>query len=121
MTNLADLLRDLGAVAPELEVARQAHVAYYGELLAHVLFGDVTRWVVERGPGPEVRDVLGVLERHLDEGDEDVQEVLILSFLYNLFGDDPSELAIQAALGPHLRAKFDAMMRPTPRDPGAAT
>ena len=121
MTNIEALVRDVAAVAPDLEALRHRHLATYGEFLAHVLFGDVTRWVVARGPSPEVREVLRVLERHMDEGDEDVQNVIAVSFLENLFGEDPSELAIQAELGPRLGAEFDAMWRWTPEDLGPAT
>ena len=88
------------------------------ELLPHLLLGDITRWLVERGP---VAEVLAVLEHHIDAGDADVQNAIAVSFLENLFGDDPGELAVRAALGPRLKAEFHAMESWTPDDPEAAT
>jgi hypothetical protein len=118
VTTIDDLFRDLIAVAPELDAVRREHLADNGELLPHVLFADVTRWLVERGPVPEV---LAVLEQHMSAGDADVQNVIAVSFLENLFGDEPGERAIQAALGPRLKAEFDVMESWTPDDPDSAT
>jgi len=109
------------AAAPTTLVARSLDEmirADYDELLPHLLLGDITRWLVERGP---VAEVLAVLEHHIDAGDGDVQHVIAVSFLENLFGDDPGELAVRAALGPRLKAEFHAMERWTPDDPEAAT
>ena len=125
MTSIESLFRDLISAAPGLEAVRKEHLADNNELLPHVLFGNITQWVVERGPTREVLDVLHVLERHIATGDEAVQEVLVLSFLYNLVGDDPGERAIRAAFGPRLRAEFDSLLDALrsgrPRDLGAAT
>ena len=124
MTTLEDLFRDLISAAPGLEAVRQEHLADNNELLPHVLFGNITRWVVERGPTREVLDVFGVLERHITTGDEDVQEVIVLSFLYNLLGEDPGERAIRAAFSPRLGTEFDSLLEALKRwaqDPGAAT
>jgi len=118
MTGIHDLIQDLIAAAPELDVLLREHLADYDELLPHLLLGDITRWLVERGP---VAEVLAVLEHHIDAGDGDVQHVIAVSFLENLFGDDPGELAVRAALGPRLKAEFHAMERWTPDDPEAAT
>ena len=118
MTSIHDLIQDLIAASPELDAVRREHLADNDELLPHVLFGDVTRWLVEGGPVPEV---LAVLEHHVGAGDAAVQNVIAVSFLENLFGDDPDERAVQAALGPCLKAEFDAMWNGTPDDPEAAT
>ena len=114
MTTIDELVRDLIVAAPELDAVRREHLADNDELLPHLLFGDVTRWVVERGPVPEL---LAVLEHHMEAGDEEVQNVIAVSFLENLLGDDPGERAVQAALGPRLKAEFDAMENWTPDDP----
>jgi hypothetical protein len=118
VTTIDELIRDLIVAAPELEAVRRAHLADNDELLPHVLFGDVTRWVVERGPVPKV---LAVLEHHMEAGDADGQNLIAVSFLENLFGDDPGERAVQNALGPRLKAEFDAMWNWAPDDPEAAT
>ena len=64
---------------------------------------DVTRCLVAAGPAAPV---LAVLERHLAAGDEEVQNVIALSFLENL---GPGDAAIRSAIGPGLRAELEAM------------
>jgi len=113
VTTINDLVRDLVAAAPELEALLREHLVDYEELLPHVFFGDVTRWLEERGPAPAV---LAVLEHHIGAGDEEVQNVVAVSFLEGL-GDE----AVRAALGPRLRAELTAMQRWTPDGPEAAT
>lgn len=95
MRTIDDLLQDLIAAAPHLDAARREHLADKGEVLPHVLFSGITRWLVERGPLPEI---LGVLEHHLDVGDEYVQNVIAVSFLENLLGDDPSERSVNETI-----------------------
>src|SRR5688572_10644232 len=101
MTTIDDLIRDLLAAAPELDAMLQEHLVGNDELLAHVFFGDLTRWLVAREP---VQAVLDVLEEHLNEGDASVENLIGASFLENVAGDEPGERAIQAALPPHLKA-----------------
>src|SRR5688572_17197555 len=106
VTTIDDLVRDLVDAAPELDAVLQEHLADNDELLPHVLFGDVTRWLGEHGPNAAV---LAVLEHHMAAGDDDVQNVLAVSFLENLVAGEPSDDAIRAALGPRLRAELDAI------------
>jgi len=105
VTTIDDLVRDLVASAPELNAVLLEHLADNDELLPHVLFGDVTRWLVARGPDTAV---LAVLERHMDTGDDEVQNVLVVSFLENLIGE-PGWKAIRRALGPRLRSQLEMM------------
>jgi hypothetical protein len=118
MTDIADLIRDLEQASPELEALVREHLTQYDELLAHVLFGDVTRWLVSRGPVPNVLDLL---EHHCRAGNEAVQDVLGASFLETLEPNNPEYTAIREALGPCLaewlraseaRTRDDAVWRP---------
>lgn len=111
MTSINDLLEDLIAAAPALADVRREHLADNDELLPHVLFGEVTRWLVDRGPLPEI---LAVLERHFGAGDVHVRNLIGASFLENLLGDNPEERAVQLALGPRLRAQFEVMRKWAP-------
>jgi hypothetical protein len=116
MTNTDALIRDLAAAAPALADLLAEHRADQGgELLPHLYMADVTRWLAA---GVESRLVLAVLERHLAEGDEDVQNVIALSFLENL---GPEHVSIRAALGPGLRAELDALESWTRGSPESAT
>ena len=113
MTDIADLIQDLERAAPELEALVREHVAEYEELLPHVLFGDVTRWLVARGPVPGVLDML---EHHCGAGNEEVRNVLDASFLENLERDNPEYGPVRAALPPCLAGRLRASEEWTPGD-----
>ena len=105
MTDIAELLRDLERAAPDLEALVRQHLVEYEELLPHVLFGDVTRWLVARGP---VLEVLDVLEYHCGAGDEAVRDVLEASFLENLERGNPEYASVREALPPCLARRLRA-------------
>jgi hypothetical protein len=106
MTTVDELAQDLVASEPALGSVLSEHRAEFdGELLGHLFMAEVTRWLVANGP---VASVLAVLERHLADGDETVQNVIALSFLENLEREDA---AVRTALGPGLRAELAAMER----------
>ena len=111
MTSVGQLVQDLVSAAPALDAVLAEHRAEFdGEVLPHLFMADVTRWLVGTGPAAPV---LAVLERHLADGHEEVQNVIALSFLENL---EATDAAIRAALGPGLRAELEAMER---WEPGA--
>jgi hypothetical protein len=77
------------------------HVAFNNELLPHVFFGDVTRFVVSGfAEHPERRadteKILVVLEEAMGSPDEDVQNLVSVSFCEKLLG----------GMGPRLRAEL---------------
>jgi hypothetical protein len=103
MSSTGDLLRDLQAAHPAVAGVVATHLADHDEVLPHLLMADITRWLVADGPQPAV---LTILERHFTEGDEHVQDVIALSFLENLLGEDA---AVRWALGPRLAAALRQM------------
>jgi hypothetical protein len=103
MSSTGDLLRDLQAAHPAIAALVATHLADHDEVLPHLLMADITRWLVARGPQPAV---LAILDRHFSEGDEHVQDVIALSFLENLLGEDT---VVRWALGPRLAAAFRRM------------
>jgi len=103
MTIVPDLLADLLRTEPSLQLVVDEHLADNNELFPHVLLGDVTRWVVEHAPATHV---LVALERHLSTGDEDVGNLIAVSFLENL---EPEDEVIRAALPRRLAAQLAAM------------
>ena len=105
MTDIAELIQDLERATPELETLVREHLAEYEKLLPHVLFGDVTRWLVARGP---VAEVLDILEHHCGAGDEEVRNVLEASFLENLERDNPEYLLVREALPACLAGRLRA-------------
>jgi hypothetical protein len=109
-TPVALFVERLVAEVPALQPLLSEHLDFNHELLAHVLFGDVTRFVVSGfAEHPERRrdadKILILLEEALGSPDEDVQNLVSVSFCENLLGEEPLE-AIRAAMGPRLRAEL---------------
>ena len=77
----------LVAAVPEFRPVLDEHVADFDEVLPHVLFGDLTRFVLaahERGDTALVSRSLEWLDRALRGGDERVQNVVAVSFVENV-------------------------------------
>ncbi len=107
------LVNNLLQQVPELDGVYQTHLDDYAELLPHVFFGDVTRYVVgevlshANGSPPQVARILNCLERSMAFGDDAVQELICVSFLENLaeYGEVTSRL--KALVGPNLGRELD--------------
>lgn len=101
--------------APELQSLLDEHIQQYDELLPHVFFGDVTRFVMDRvrtegraaNRDAVVRRILGFLEEAMTSSDENVQELVSLSFLENLDPSDPAYEELKAMLGPNLGRELE--------------
>ncbi len=87
---VAELLR----VAPETRAAVAEHLDdNHGELLLHLLLGDLLRLTVEAFHGGDqdlAERVVGVVARGLDEGDDYVANAVAVSFVEG-FGALPRE------------------------------
>jgi hypothetical protein len=93
-----DFIEGLVRRYPRLEVIFDEHDSdNFGEVLPHLFFGDLTRYLVskflevESGDGPqgtedkpELRGLLNDLEDVYAGGDEEIQELISVSFLENL-------------------------------------
>jgi hypothetical protein len=100
------LVKEVSALQPVLD----KHLAANHELLPHVFFGDLTRFVVSGfSDRPEHRadaeKILLLLEDAMGSPDEDVQNLVSVSFCENLTGEEPLD-AIRAAMGSRLRAEL---------------
>lgn len=97
---------------PELRSTYDAHVHDYDELLPHVFFGDVTRYVVqqvrsgEMGPSKPVGRLLECLERCMASGDDQVKELVSVSFIENLAEYDDVLAVLRGLLGPKLEKEL---------------
>jgi hypothetical protein len=85
------------------------HIAFNDEVLPHVFFGDVTRYIVKgfdlRSPNrAEACQLLALFERGLEEGDEDVDNLICVSFLEGLPVEEQYH-RIRGAMGPLLRTE----------------
>jgi hypothetical protein len=116
-------VRALAATSPELERQLQEDAEYYGEILPHPFLSEVSRRVfglVKRiaagGPDSELaRGELGAILEFLEttyaEGDEDLQELVAVSFLENVAYEDDKTAAgwLGGQLGTHLKQKLEAI------------
>jgi len=98
---------------PELRPAYEKHVSDYDELLAHVFFGDVTRYVAQKarldkmGKDTPLERTLRVMERCLTSGREEVQELVAVSFVENLMEHSELLAALKPLMGPSLIRQFE--------------
>ena len=109
-----DFVRDLVRRFPATKAAFDQHLARnQAELLPHVFFGELTRWVVaslEMAPDSddhkEAKKVLDYLEESMAGEDETVRELIVASFLENLPDRGKPGGEIAERLGPALREAF---------------
>jgi hypothetical protein len=106
-------VRALVARFPSLAPLLEEHLTdNFGELLPHIFFGDVVRWVLTlmataRAEGSltaqrELREFLSHLEEVYVGGNEELQELLSVSFLENLPRPEEDGAEIRTQLGPSL-------------------
>lgn len=108
--------------SPDLARLYKEHMASFGEVVAHVFFDELTRWVLsllEPETGGDavsgarrLRDVLDVLETAFADGGEEMQEFISASFLERLpsGGEDGSKIGLM--LGPRLSEQLRAIRSP---------
>lgn len=109
-------VRSMVARFPSLSALLEAHIKdNLGEMLPHVFLGDVTRYVlslllaVGAGGLParrELRGILDYLEEAFDDGDEELQELISVSFLENLPRPGQTGAEIRKMVGPNLRKQL---------------
>jgi hypothetical protein len=89
------------------------HIEANGEILPHVFFGDVTRYVVglfrNSEASPELHDLLGHLEEAFQRDGPEVRELISVSFLENLPRDSEPGAGIRKLLGPSLANELRAI------------
>ena len=99
---LERLAREVSGVARLLE----EHIKDYGEILSHVFMGELTRYIlsIHNTPGNPsdqntLREILRLFEEGFAYGDDEVKELIGVSFLENLTGEEGRE-ALRTLLGP---------------------
>lgn len=97
----------LRVALPEFAAAIDEHVAYNERLLTHLLFGDLTRFVLDahkRGDDDLVRRALEFLDSALREGDDAVQNLVSVSFIENVGPWEPNQAHFIASWPDALRS-----------------
>jgi hypothetical protein len=104
--SVADFVARLTSASPELTEVYRQHIADQGELLPHVLMGEVTRLVVA-SVSHEQADWLPALLKQLEaglvSGDGDIAELIGVSFVENLSGENAALKNLVPAMGEALR------------------
>jgi len=102
-------MKRLRAAVPEFADMIDQHLATYGELLAHLLFGDLARFALaahERGDKDVVRRCFDYLEKELDEGDDLTRNLVKVSFVENIDLEDANVWSfVEEEWPPTLRAE----------------
>lgn len=97
---------------PDVRGVYDDHLKDYDELLPHVFFGDLTRYVIGRFRIPSsaldsnVTRILDVLERAMTASDSKLRELVSVSFLENLDQAGESYESVKKSLGPSLRREL---------------
>jgi hypothetical protein len=92
---------------PGLSALLEEHIKDYREILPHLFFNDVTDYILSllnAGELPqrrELRDILNYLEQ-VYASDEQLQELISVSFLESLPRLDEAGAQIRRMVGPHL-------------------
>ena len=114
MTN-GELVESLCAASVPLREARRLHLRKYGCLIPHVFMADVLGRIgfclgsgglhARESHAAELQEILGAIERGMDEGDRETRNVIAISFA----GDSELELffdELRPLLGPRTRAQL---------------
>lgn len=98
---------------PEFRPVLDEHIAEQGTVLPHVLFGGLTRWTIDlfrRWQQTEEQQafetfvrVVHFLEQCIQSEDEQLKELVIVSFLENLWQTGSEYREISQHLGPLLQ------------------
>ena len=110
-----DLIDRLVGKFPTLQPLLREHLAEnFGEVLPHVFFGDLTRYVAsEFLQGTDyglLRALLDELEHAFGVGDERITEVIAVSFLQNLPRPGEEGESLRDLLGPALRSELERIV-----------
>jgi hypothetical protein len=98
------LCEQLAREFPEVGDLLEAHLADNGELLPHVFFGDLTRYVLSDG-----RDKAAVVQRLedvLSGADSAVEELIGVSFVENLETREELEHVLKGVTGNRIREEW---------------
>ena len=111
--DIAEFVGQLITTSPELSEVHRQHLADQDELLPHVLMGAITRLVIERAVSREPVDWLAKLLQRLEDGltsgNEEIAELIAVSFVENLCGENTTIETIHPMMGAALRREVKAI------------
>jgi hypothetical protein len=98
---------------PEINDTYTEHILDYGELLPHVLMGDVTRWIIRNYKQRAAQDshafarAINFLSDQYATGDPETRNLLEVSFVENL----PAPGCAGSDISDHLGATLEGIYR----------
>jgi hypothetical protein len=110
---LEDFVAELLVHVPELRSVYDEHINDNDELLPHMFLGDVTRYVVRQvednaiDTSQSVSRILCLFENEIVNANEDIQELISVSFLENLCGHEDIVTRLGSLMGPNLRKELE--------------
>lgn len=97
---------------PVLEPLLFEHKKDLGEILPHLLIADYCR-AVQKGPKENWKtDFLTYLERHFGEEDDPVSNLIGVSFVENLYSDEPEQHWTVDELGSKMKQQYERVYGP---------
>jgi len=127
----AELFEEIVRVAPSFATVRRAHIEDYGELLAHVLMGDLLRFVQSHFSGElregaaaptqvEMQAIFDVLDQGLD-AHETTENAIAVSFVEGIEEEEYFN-DLERFFGPLMREELERQRswRPPPWPEGGA-
>jgi hypothetical protein len=98
---------------PELDAIHQVHIDDNGSLLPHVFMGDVTRFALQIAQHAEQMDVLRrlleLVETGLQSSDREVVDLVAVSFIENLCGEDAAVAILIPLMGEATRRELSSL------------
>jgi hypothetical protein len=111
----------LRAVLPEFGDTIDEHIVDYDDVLAHVLFGDLTRFVLDarqRGDDELVARCLAFLDQAMRDGDDQVVNLVQVSFVENIGPWNDDIAAFVESWPEPLKREVERQRNWKPGDPG---
>lgn len=105
--------RKILAIVPELHETYKAHIDNNDELLPHVFLGDITRFILHASKMIDQRDAITRLLKVLEDGllsdQDEIVELVTVSFIENLCGEDEAIAFMHPQLGDTTKRALTAM------------
>jgi hypothetical protein len=87
------------------------HIRDNDGLLPHVFMGEITRFAIAESGNSESRDAIATLlqslENGLRTGSDEVTELIVVSFVENLMGEEIALKSLKPLMGPLLKGEVE--------------
>lgn len=107
MTTTSELCKEMAVLSSEIQEILSEHISDYDEILPHVFFGDVTRYVLS--DGVDRKKVVLFMETHLERASAEVENLIALSFVFNLGSRSDYEHATRGLSTTNLLAEWNSL------------